>query len=128
MRTTVAEVLGVRPPGEVPHDGVAVFSLSFRRAQAAAGTACGGTALPRQLLLDRQGATRSRLPAAVYHRAGHGRVSAVLRRPLPRDEGCPAGVGARVTGPTNVPYRSKFRQFFERYGTFAPGLRQLRQR
>ena len=28
-----------------------------RPAQAAAGTACGGTALPRQLLLDRQGAS-----------------------------------------------------------------------
>ena len=51
----VPEVPGARPAGLVRDDGVAVAPLPLRPAQAAAGTPCRGTALPRQLLLDRQG-------------------------------------------------------------------------
>src|SRR5215204_2437690 len=49
----VVEVSGVRTAGEIRDDGVAVVPLPLRPAQADAGTACGGTALPRQLLLYR---------------------------------------------------------------------------
>ncbi len=72
------------------------FHFRLRPAQAVAGTPCGGTALSRQLLLDRQGAARSRIPAAVHHRAGDGGVLAVLRRPVPPDEGRHAAASARL--------------------------------
>ena len=49
--------------GAVRDDGLAVAALPLRPAQAAAGTACGGADLPRQLLLDRQGRARPRLPS-----------------------------------------------------------------
>ena len=50
------------------HDRVAVAAFPLRAAQAAVRAARSRAALPRQLLLDRQGGTRSRLPAAVHHR------------------------------------------------------------
>ena len=49
----------LRVPGrlvQVRDDGLAVAALPVRAAQAAAGAPCGGAAVPRQLLLDRQGA------------------------------------------------------------------------
>ena len=52
----MAETPSAGPAGVVRDDGVAVVSLPLRPSQAATGTPCGGTALPRQLLLDRQGA------------------------------------------------------------------------
>ena len=100
----------LRVPGRLVRFAMTVWQwLHFRfgAAQAAAGTPCGGTALPRQLLLDRQGAARSRIPAAVHDRAGDGRVPAVLHRPVPSDEGCGLGPCTRLVA--NVPYRSKFR-------------------
>jgi 3beta-hydroxy-Delta5-steroid dehydrogenase / steroid Delta-isomerase len=92
----MAETSSAGPAGAVRDDGMAVVSLPLRPAQAATGTPCGGTALPRQLLLDRQGAARSRIPAAVQHRAGDGGVPALLRRPLPPDEGSRCAARARL--------------------------------
>jgi hypothetical protein len=63
------------------------FHFPVQTAQTAAGTACRGTAFPRQLLLDRQGTARSRTPTVVHHEAGDGRLSSVLRRPFRPDEG-----------------------------------------
>ena len=80
----------IRVPGRLVlfrDDGLAVVPLPVRNSQADDRTPWGGTALPRQLLLHRQGAARPRIPAAVHHRAGDGRMPAVLRRPLPPDEG-----------------------------------------
>ncbi len=69
-----------------PIDSEGTFRMR-RPAQAAAGTPRGGTALPGQLILDHQDAARSRISAAVHHRAGHGGVCALPRRPVPLDEG-----------------------------------------
>src|ERR1700688_120911 len=96
MRPAVAEVAGAGPAGVVRDERVAVVPLPLRPAQAAAGAAFRGTPLPRQLLLDRQGAARSWLPAIVHHRAGDGRVRSVLRRSLPPNEGGGAAACARV--------------------------------
>ena len=51
----LAEDAGVGPAGARCDDGVAVAAFQVRATQAAAGTPCGGTALPGQLLLDREG-------------------------------------------------------------------------
>ena len=63
-------VLGSRAAGPRGDDRLAVAALPVRTAPAAAGTPCGGTALPRQLLLHRQGPPRPGLSAAVHHRRG----------------------------------------------------------
>ena len=62
------DVPGARTVGPRGDDRLAVAALPLRPAPAAAGTPCGGTALPGQLLLHRQGPPRPRLPAAVHHR------------------------------------------------------------
>ena len=88
-----------RPAGVVRDDGLAVVPLPLRNTQADDRTPWGGTALPRQLLLHRQGEARPRIPAAVHHRAGDGRMPAVLRRPVPPDEGRDQGArGQRRRG------------------------------
>ena len=89
----VVEACGERWPrlrvpgrGARGDDGVAAAALPVRPTAAAAGTAGRRTALPGQLLLDRQGRPRPGLPAAVHHRAGDERVPAVLRRLVRADE------------------------------------------
>ena len=61
VRTAVAAAPGARQAGAPRDDGMAVAALQVRSAQAAAGAPRRGAALPGQLLLDRQGASRARV-------------------------------------------------------------------
>ena len=90
VRAALAEVPDLGRVRALGDDGVAVAALPFRAAQAAVRAARGRAALPRQLLLHRQGGARSGLSAAVHHRRGHARMPAVLHGSLRADEGAVA--------------------------------------
>src|SRR5689334_9829565 len=90
MRAALAAVPGVGCVRALDHDDLAAAALPLRAAKAAVRAARGRATLPRQLLLDQQGAARSRLPTAVHHRSGDARLHALLRRALRRDEGADA--------------------------------------
>src|SRR5690606_15593438 len=87
VRATLADATGVRPAGARGDVAVAAAALPVRAPQATVGTPCGGTSLPRQLFLHRQGPPGTRLPAALHHPTGAAVVPAVLRRPVPPEEG-----------------------------------------
>ena len=61
VRSGLAAVPDFRPAGSRDHEPLAAAAFPVQPADATAGTACGGTALPRQLLLGGEGPPRPRL-------------------------------------------------------------------